>query len=299
MFLTGSFYSNSSSNQLLNYLLPTTTGFSLVPENLAATVRNYGWELTITSENISHKDFRWNSSINVTIPRNKLTSFPGIENTAYNSSLIIGKPLGIIKAFNLVGVNDTTGIYEFLDSKGNKSNNPVMGIDNTVVIDKLPRYYGGISNTLRYKNFTLDLLFQFTKQIGTNYLLPSGSRAPGYIGTNVNSENSDRWTTVNQYSEIQKATQSAGSATSRAYAYATQSNYAYVDASFIRLKNLSISYSLSSNIVRSLNIHDCRIYLRGQNLLTISKYKGADPENQSLSAIPPLRVLIAGIDVTF
>lgn len=70
------------------------------------------------------------------------------------------------------------------------------------------------------------------------------------------------------------------------------------DASFIRLKNLSVSYKLSNKVLERIKLEGLRFYIIAQNLFTITNYKGADPETQSLLALPPLKVLTAGIQIT-
>ena len=82
-----------------------------------------------------------------------------------------------------------------------------------------------------------------------------------------------------------------------AYAQLANSDRAISDASFIRLKNLSFSYSLPQRWITKLKIETIRIFIQGQNLLTLTNYKGLDPENQN-SVLPPLRVVTGGVHIT-
>lgn len=118
ILLSAIYYRNRSGNQLVFYQLPSQTGFLNVTENSPATVQNSGWEFTITSSNFKSKRFKWNTSFNLTIPRNKLLSFPGIESSSYATKYIVGQSLNVIKGFKYTGVNDTTGIFQFLTAKG-------------------------------------------------------------------------------------------------------------------------------------------------------------------------------------
>jgi hypothetical protein len=84
-----------------------------------------------------------------------------------------------------------------------------------------------------------------------------------------------------------------------AYTRTQISSAVLTNASFVRLKNLALYYSLPEKLSKKMKFESCRFYLQSQNLLTITKYVGADPENQSLQALPPLRVFTIGINMNF
>ncbi len=96
-------------------------------------------------------------------------------------------------------------------------------------------------------------------------------------------------------SNIQRSTYGAAYG---AYVAAMQSDAAFTDASFIRLKNVNLSYQLPNNLVRKFKLQGVRFNVTGQNLLTITKYKGIDPETQYNTVLPPLRVITAGIQLS-
>jgi TonB-linked SusC/RagA family outer membrane protein len=297
ILLNGSYYRNRSSNQLLFYTLSTVTGFPSIPANFPAIVQNTGLEFSLSTTNVKSNTLSWSSAINLTIPRNKLVAFPNIANTSYQYTLIVGQPLAITKAFHLIGVNDTTGVYEFADSKGAPTSNPISGTDNTIAINTAPEFYGGFSNTISYKGFQLDFAFQFTKQRGASQLFQSSS-SPGMLSYNPSTEALNRWKSPGDKAPIQQFTQSYSSSAFLAYYYASQSDYAFTDASYIRLKTLSLSYHLPAAWTKKMNLQNCRIYILGQNLFTITKYKGIDPESQRIGALPPLRVITGGIELS-
>jgi TonB-dependent starch-binding outer membrane protein SusC len=284
-FLLGAnYYLNRSSNQLVPYNLPALAGFTSVIANLPAVVQNNGFEFSITAVNIKSKNFKWTSFLNLTVGRNKLVSYPDFSNSAYKNILIIGEPITARRAFHFIGVNDTTGVYQYSSIKGEPTYSPSFPDDATAIVNNAPKYYGAVENSFEYKGFTFDFMFQFRKQAGINGLVDIGP--PGYY--------LNQPTTILN-SSSQKFTQSFGSATQTAYGYARQSDLYYVDASYIRLSNVSISYTFPSKWTRKMHLSNGRIYMRGQNLLTLTKYKGMDPENQSFTALPPLRVVTAGI----
>jgi TonB-dependent starch-binding outer membrane protein SusC len=294
--LEASFYRNRSSNQLLSFVLPGITGFTSYSTNLPATVQNYGWEIVLNTTNVQTHNFNWKSSFNVTIAKNKLVEFPEIEKTFYKYFLSIGKPVTISKVFDLIGVNDTTGTYEFVDNKGTILSSPTYGDDQTAISNTTPEYYGGLNNSLVFKNFEFDFLFQFVKQTGKAYL---PFAPPGIMNNLTNDIFVNRWQKPGDNSSVQRLTQSFISPAASIYNYVLQSNYSYTDASFIRLKNVSMSYQLSKALLRRLQLQNGKIYIQGQNLLTITRYKGVDPENSGYRAIPPLRVITMGIKLSF
>src|SRR6202012_1576228 len=106
--LNGAYVRNRSSNELLAYSLPSITGFSNINENFPAVVQNAEWELSLNTINIKSMDFSLSTHINLTVPRNKLLSFPNLATSSYSYSLIVGKPLQIAEAFHFLGVNDST-----------------------------------------------------------------------------------------------------------------------------------------------------------------------------------------------
>jgi TonB-linked SusC/RagA family outer membrane protein len=297
ILLTGDYVYNRSSNQLIGTPLPVLSGFYSINANFPATVQNTGWEFTLNTQNIKSRDFTWSSSFNLTIPKNKLAAFPNLANSAYATTYVIGQPISIARAYHFAGVNDSTGVYQVTDSKGNITDSPDPSVDKTVIINTLPKFYGGFSNTFSYNGFQLDVFFQFVKQTGPNMLFGSSSfSGPGAVNTNEPVWVLSRWQKQGDKTNIQRF--NSNLSLSGALSNALQSEAHWSDASYIRLKNVSLSYQLPQSWRRKILKQDCRIYVQGQNLLTITKYKGIDPETQSVNSLPPLRVVTAGLLIT-
>ena len=295
IFFTASYYRNRSSNQLLSSTLPNVTGFGSLNANFPATVQNNGWEVVLNTTNIKSGKFGWSSSFNLTVSKNRLIAFPNIDESAYKNALVIGQPTTIVKSFHLAGVNDTAGVFQFFDSKGSLTSAPTYIDDQKFINNTSPKFYGGLNNSFTYKNFQLEFLFQFVKQTGRTYL---PNVPPGMMLNLTQEAFTDRWHTSGDKSLGQMVTQSWASPATSAYYYFIQSDGAYTDASFIRLKNVSFSFNFPQKWISYLHLQNGRIYLTGQNLLTITKYKGLDPENSAYASIPPLRVVTAGIKVS-
>jgi len=291
LFLTTSYYRNLSSNQLVGIPLAGTTGFSSIQANLDATVENKGWEFSFRSENFRNNDFFWSTSFNLSINNNKLLSFPGLEGSTYTNSYVIGKPLNIKKLYQYEGLDTQNGLYQFTDF--NSDGALTSANDREVTVDINPQFYGGLANSIKYKGLTLDFLFQFVKQQNYSGLYLMGM--PGEMNNNLVSVE-DRWQQPGDQAKYQPYSSGTNAELRSRYLKYRQSNAIINDASYIRLKTISLSYKLPDHI---LNTVECSIILRGQNLFTITGYDGFDPESGYINTIPPLSVMTTGIQLNF
>jgi TonB-dependent starch-binding outer membrane protein SusC len=290
----GTWYKNRTANQLVGLDLPDVAGVSSVQANLPALLQNTGTELELTTNNITGKNFTWTTTANLTVPKNKLIRFDNFESSPYTTRFRIGEPLAIRLGYQYTGLDPITNIYTFADL--NKDGN----INTADYVARFfgQRYYGGINNSFSYKGLQLDVFFQYVNQVGGQTVT---ARAPGFINSgfgNIIKSNAPDFN-----AELQEYTQTTSSAASKAYSLYLSSDALYVNTSFIRLKNLSLSWSLPARYLKLIKLQTARLYLQGQNLLTITKYKGLDPETANGTGVsnftlPPLRVLTAGIQLS-
>jgi TonB-linked SusC/RagA family outer membrane protein len=291
IFLTANYVYNRSSNQLIDQTLPIITGFSNAAENVPAVIQNTAEELMLNATIIKRKNFSWNSSLNITIPKNKLVAYYG----QIPSYLIVGKPLGFTRAFHFLGVNPTTGVYQFADSHGNATSTPNSDTDNDVLINTaFPKYYGGFQNTVRYKKIQLSFLFQFVNKVSSNYIFGQG--VPGVQFTNQPVAVLSRWQKTGDMTSVQRFNSNFDLFAQ--YAYASNSDANYRNTAYARLKNLSISWQAPDKFLRRIGFQDLNIYIQGQNLLTVTKYKGFDPESGN-GGLPPLKIITIGTQIEF
>jgi TonB-linked SusC/RagA family outer membrane protein len=288
IFLTGAWYQNRSSNQLVGIPLPGTTGFTQIQANLNATVQNTGFELTLRTVNFSTTNFNWTSSFNVSFSRNELVSFPNLNSSTYKNSYRIGEPLNIKLAYQYNGIDPVTGIYQFVD----QNNDGILSSpdDKQTVVNLNPDYFGGLQNQFKYKHWKLDFLFQFVKQRNQSYLV-------GLAGLMVNRPERmmDHWQQEGDTGPYQIYTTGNNSSAVTAQSRYGDSDASIIDASYIRLKTLALSY----DIPLSIKEVQCTVMLQGQNLLTFTPYKDGDPEFKSSGFLPPLKIITAGIQLTF
>lgn len=288
IFTTASWYQNRSSNQLVGIPISGTTGFNLLQANLDATVQNRGLELTLRTVNFSEGKFQWTTNLNLTFASNQLLRFPGLESSPYNQQYRIGEPLNIALLYKYKEINSQTGTYEFDDI--NNDGTISFPDDKQTTANLNPQFYGGIQNQLSYKNWKLDFHFQFVKQ--KNRSFPMG---PAGMMSNQQARISDSWQSPGDAAAYQIFTTGYNNDAIMADYYYSESDATVTDASFVRLKNLSLSYDLPINLKET----NCKIMMQGQNLLTLTKYKDGDPEFTSYGFLPPLKIITIGVQLTF
>lgn len=281
-------YKNRSDNQLIGVPLPGTTGFTSINANLNATIENSGWEFNLQTKNFKNSDFTWSTSFLLTLPKNKLVAFDGLENSTYANQLVIGMPLSVYRLYKLKGVNPETGLFEFEDFNGDG----VISVeDRQYNADLTPKYYGSIANTITYKNWSLDFMFQFVKKKAFNEYF--GTSLPGMM-INQPVGVLDHWQNPGDETFMQGySTQNFDAFI--AYSRFSTSNGSVSDGSFARLKSLSISYKVP---LSNENQSSCTLYIQGYNLWTITKFTAGDPE-QPLSFMPPLKRISFGVRLNF
>jgi len=288
IFATAAWYRNRSSNQLVGVSLPGTTGFSSFQSNLDATVENQGLELTLRTANIETSNFKWSTNFNISWAKNKLVSYPGLESSAYSQTYRIGQPLNIKLLYHNLGVDPQTGLYQYEDV--NKDGKISFPEDRQTVSDLNPKYYGGLQNNLQYKRLTLDFLFQFVNQKNSSYPM-------GFAGQMSNQQvrKLDSWQRPGDHTAYPMFTQSYSSSAANSSYLFSDSTGSIVDASFIRLKNISLTYDVPIKLADT----QLKIILQGQNLWTITRYEDGDPEFTKYGYLPPLRVITTGVQLIF
>ncbi len=294
VFLSASYYRNRSSNQLVGYSLPVITGFPSIQNNLPAEIQNTGVEFVLNTVNIRKGSFTWTTNFNMTFPENVLLSYPNILGSSYANTYTVGRSLYVVKKFKSLGVNQQTGLYAFEDTDNNGTLSAPA--DTQFIKETNTSYFGGIQNSFQFGKFEFQFLFQFVKQNGTNYLINLIS-APG-ARSNQPTYVLSRWRSPGDIADIQRFTQTGPGTT--VYLSTSQNGDNVVsDASFVRLQNVSLSYTLPLNISNKVAAEKIRFYAQGQNLLLITDFRGADPESQNARTLAPLRLVTLGAQLTF
>lgn len=282
-------YKNRSTNQLVGIPLPATTGFSSVQANLDANVENRGWEFELSITPFKESAFKWETAFNISFPQNELISFPGLENSTYANTYVVGYNTSVVKLFQYEGINSQTGNYTFTDFN---NDGKISSPDDTKAFRNIGvQYFGGLQNDFKYKNLRLSFLLQFVKQTNWNYF--ASMLAPGSMN-NQPVEFANVWSTNNPNGIIMPYSPGNIANTNTLTSNFKNSTAAVGDASYIRLKNIQIEYKLPNTILK-----DVLVYVQGQNILTFTNYFGPDPEFISLGYLPPLKTYALGAKFNF
>lgn len=290
ILVTANWFYSKTTDPIVNYNLPSQTGFNSVLKNFPGTITNQGWEIELTTRNIQQKNFEWTSSFNITIAENKLESFPGLEASSYASSYRVGKPLNAIIGFQYLGINPQTGKFDFADlNKDNALNN----LDYVYGGTTNPRFYGGFQNSLRIKNWTVDVFIQFSSGKNLDPALGSGNAA----GTMRNQPVSviNNWPANGNNSTYQKYTTNW---LDLPRSNISRSNGVLTEASFARLKNISLSRNFTFSSSKRRNSTSINVFVQAQNIFTVSDYVGADPESAGGLTLPPIAMATVGIQLS-
>jgi len=199
-----------------------------------------------------------------------------------------------LKGYEYLKVDPQSGLYTFADRNNDGA---ISSPDDYVGIESVAQqFYGGINNTLKLGNFQFDFLFQFVKQSGFSYI--RSFTFPGDL-SNQPAQVMARWQQPGDDSGIQRFTAfDPDGSVGLAFNRNRLSNNAVTDASFMRLKNASVSWTLPTAWCQKVKLSSGKIYIQGQNLFTITRYIGLDPENQMSMSLPPLRMITAGLQVS-
>lgn len=279
---TPAFYRNRSDNMIVRTTpLPAQSGFSSYVTNLDALVQNQGFEMELRVKAIKSGDINWDLNFNITRARSELKNLPVSLNTLYANTYQVGQPISTFIGYHFLGFEN--GVAQFEDRNGDGTITTGLTGDYYIIGQRDPEYYGGFSSGLTYKRFRLDLLFNFTRQKGA---LPIAY--PGALGAQLGSLSTSPF--------IPSSTTTTASYTS--YNRYLLSDAMLVDASYIRLRNVSLSYSLPEKWINTIKVRQASVFVRGQNLLTITGYQGLDPETLS-GVLPPLKIFTAGLQCSF
>lgn len=294
---TTAFFNKQGSNQLVNYPIATQTGWTSYVANLdGALIRNRGLEFEFISHNMRSDDFNWRTNFNFTTYKNTLVSFPGLSASTYSDTYEVGKSINVYRRYEFDYVDPTTGIPYVVDQNDDGVINTIEDYISYGTSD--PSFYGGLGNTFSYKGLDMDVFFQFTKQPYANGLLWKFNMPIGNIYNVPRFLMEEVWRSEEDPGTLPRLS----TTTSGTFYNAYVNRYGYStaimeDASFIRLKNLSLSYTIPVRYAQKLKLQHLKVYVLGQNLFTWTKYKGLDPETGNTST-PLLKVYTLGINLS-
>jgi TonB-linked SusC/RagA family outer membrane protein len=336
------YYNKNTSDLLMAYTVATSSGFTSALVNVA-DIRNQGWEIDLRADIFRKKDFDWNLALNISRNRSRVTKInkdlqnpnsigQGADDPYLNSQLNIGNtvlregsPVGLIYGFQYDGVIKNK---QELDAYSQASLYAQYGIlqnlavgyprykliesgiykgafKRDVIGNAEPKFYGGITNNFRYKQFSLITLLSYSVGGDLLYLPDVSSLGLGDRG------NRNTRILLPHYTEQTPDADRPSLVLSESNTYGTgSSDLAVHDASYIKLKSISLTYQLSEKLMKRLALGSAMVYVSGTNIFTITGYPGPDPEvsNDPYSLIsgytdaanyPSMRQFIFGVRIGF
>ena len=290
-------YYKRTSDMLMSVPKPfSTSGFGYYWDNVGVMV-NKGVELSVNATAIAVKDFSWTINANFSYNDNKITElYNGVteyENSGAYTKYVVGESLGQFYINRYAGVNPANGDALWYDKNGNITTE--LRDEDKVLIDKSYHapWQGGFGTALAWKGLSLSAQFSWVADRwminNDRYFDESNGRFASY---NQSRRLLERWKEPGDITDIP-----------RHGVYTEFDSRLLEDASFLRLKNLMLSYSLPQSVLRkSKAFSGVRIYAQGQNLFTLTKFSGLDPEGTSniyAAQYPMARQFTFGLDLTF
>ncbi|MBA6152052.1 TonB-dependent receptor [Gelidibacter maritimus] len=287
-------YSRKTKGGLVNTPIPYELGADTYFANFV-DVSNKGIELSLGGDILKNDDFLWSANVNFSINRNNLDKLNGANINPFQLDYFVeGEPVGTIKGYKVVKIFQSqdevdalnaaspdgtydqfatgAGDYMYEDINGDGK---ITADDRAIIGDIEPDFFGGISNTFRYKSFSLTALFQYS--VGAESLwspIPFGTF--NQLGENKYSEYAlNTWTPENPDARFARAVYFDPGASGR-----TSDRYLY-DTSYLRLKSLQFVYDFNPQLLKNIGVSNAKLMLTGSNLITWTKWPGMDPETFS------------------
>lgn len=308
------YYVKYTTGLLLNVAYPFTTGFPSASSNVGE-MSNRGWDIQINSTNIRKGDFSWTTSFNIGFLKNEVKKLPPNKDAEGRDFLagstaqraIVGATQNSFYLIRYQGIDPETGDAKWLNRNGEPTSTPTAN-DRVLVGSAIPDFTGGITNTFRFRGFELSAFFNYSYG---NFVLIDGLRFTENMGGTFNKSRD----LLNYWKQPgdQAFAPRLSSPTAAAGIFSQLSTAQLQDGSYLRLKNLSFSYSLPKNLLeRTKVLTSCRIFVLGQNLLTIKNkdFRGPDPEvsanggntqilGESFFALPQAKSITFGANISF
>lgn len=277
-------YNRKTVDLILNQKIPTASGFTQVVANIGQ-IENKGVELTLNTANIVKKDFSWNSTFTFTKNNNKLLQLYGAGQTVdKGNKLFVGYPIRANFEYKFDGIWQTSekdaaakysqlpGQVKVVDTNNDGKISSVEGIDDRQILgSQLPNFLMGLTNRVNFKN--IDLSFFIYYRNGTQY---SNNTLAGTFGE-ISGTRYNKLASIDYWRSDNPSNTYWGVAGAGAYRNAIN----YQDASFLRISDITLGYTLPSALMSKLKLSSARFYAQASNPFIFTKYTGFDPEFNS------------------
>jgi TonB-linked SusC/RagA family outer membrane protein len=290
------YYNRNTSNMFFDQPLSATAGFASLPLS-SGKMRNRGVEFDISGDIIKNRDWTWTLGANAGYNKNEITYLTPLAEMLLDGDtrvFKVGMPYGTYYAPDWAGVNPQTGEAQYYNLDGTITTTYNTAAQSTTNSGSLyPKFTGGFSTNLRWKNFNASALFSFVSGVKRWNNEDFYNENQRYASSNQSIRMlTDIWKKPGDITTLQR--------------FDIPRNYTskdIQDASFLRFRNLNIGYSLPQQLLQKSKIFKAvRIFVQGENLLTWTKWRGLDPENNSVYGrfqYPNTRTFTAGLNVNF
>lgn len=293
--LTGSveYYNNNTVDLFIDRTLSLTSGVNAINYNLGK-LQNSGIEVGLNGTIVKTRDFEWDLGVNFTYNRNRVKElYDGKKEQVDGMGITkVGSPINSFYLVRAAGVDPQTG--EQLYYNLNKTTSPTYDPNNKVVIGTSDApYFGGVTTSFRYKGLELSALMTYAMG---NYIYNNDRvnlENPGYFYDNLSVNMLREWRSPGDITDIPDPNNTFIGETDR-----------FIEkGDFLRLRNVTLSYSLPKSILGKAKISSTRIFIQGINLLTVTDYTGYDPEISTSvlngAQYPALRQFTFGVNIGF
>jgi len=300
-------YKSSTYDLLLEQRLPKLTGFASVYSNIGK-IENKGIDLTLNTKNIVKDQFNWSSTVVFSRNKNKITDVYGNGKDDLGNRWFIGQPIGVIYDYTKVGIwqeeEIASGANKGWDDAAQAGDLKLADLnadgkiddgDRSVLGQTTPKWTAGLTNTFTYKAFTLNVFLNTVQgvllnnpQIGAASDEMGRRSTPAALGYWTPENKSNEWRSLGNHSNV--------------HGYGFPSN-----ASFTRLKDVTLSYTMPQPLVEKIGVQGLTVYASGRNLYTWTNWLGWDPEARDIGRgstddninYPMVRTYVLGINLSF
>uniref|UniRef100_UPI00321633B1 TonB-dependent receptor n=1 Tax=uncultured Draconibacterium sp. TaxID=1573823 RepID=UPI00321633B1 len=293
------FYKSQSKNLLMQRQVPVMNGYTSIWYNVGKT-ENKGFEFNLNTVNVRRGDFEWTTNFNFSVNRDKIVELRGDGNDDLANKWFVGEPLRVHYDYNMIGIWQKDDDIANSHMPSAKPGTPIIrdvsedgkitSADKEILGSKLPDWVGGMTNTFTYNNWSLSVYLNTVQGIlKENKLLDPNTWLPT---KNTNYLNVPYWTEErpsNTY--VTPGYDDTGN---------TLRHFFYQDASYVRIQDVSLSYTFPKQMLDKVGVQNLKVFLSGKNLYTFTDWDGYDPEaDDSFAPYPNSRTIIMGVNLSF
>lgn len=271
------YYTKNTDGLLLSLPINPTSGFTSSLRNLGS-MTNKGWDIYINTRNLVGA-FKWSTSFNISMYKNKITDLSGQQVLPSGRNLnaaIVGQPLGIFYGVEYAGVDPENGdaLYRLADGTTTSNWSVASQIANYKILgNPNPLHYGGITNTFEFKGFDLSVFGQWSygnKIFNSSAIFQQQVFANGGLD-NQTADMMSYWKQKGDVTDVPRPDFNAANGNRTTSRFVS-------DGSYFRFKTVTLGYNIPRALTDKIKFNSIRVYVTGQNIFTITNYKGNDPE---------------------